>query len=92
MSDENIHDRLTNKRAERFFETLRQAGVKRVVDVRLNNMSQLAGFSKKDDLKYFLRRRAISPCRSSVNTFSANIMLNTAIHRRRASKLREACV
>jgi uncharacterized protein (DUF488 family) len=45
----------TNKKAERFFEKLRQAGVKRVVDVRLNNVSQLAGFSKKDDLQYFLR-------------------------------------
>jgi uncharacterized protein (DUF488 family) len=45
----------TNKKAESFFEKLRQAGVKRVVDVRLNNVSQLAGFSKKDDLKYFLR-------------------------------------
>ena len=45
----------TNKKAERFFEELGQAGVKRVVDVRLNNVSQLAGFSKKDDLKYFLR-------------------------------------
>jgi uncharacterized protein (DUF488 family) len=44
----------TNKRAERFFEKLRKAGVKRVIDVRLNNISQLAGFSKKDDLKYFL--------------------------------------
>jgi uncharacterized protein (DUF488 family) len=44
----------TNKRAERFFEKLKQAGVKRVVDVRLNNISQLEGFSKKDDLKYFL--------------------------------------
>jgi uncharacterized protein (DUF488 family) len=45
----------TNKKAERFFERLRQAGVKRVIDVRLNNISQLAGFSKKDDLKYFLQ-------------------------------------
>ena len=45
----------TNKKAEEFFEKLRVAGVKRVVDVRLNNISQLAGFSKKDDLKYFLR-------------------------------------
>lgn len=45
----------TNKKAEIFFERLRQAGVKRVVDVRLSNVSQLAGFSKKDDLKYFLR-------------------------------------
>jgi uncharacterized protein (DUF488 family) len=45
----------TNKKAERFFGRLRQAGVKRVVDVRLNNVSQLAGFSKKDDLRYFLQ-------------------------------------
>ena len=45
----------TNKKAQEFFEKLRAAGVKRVVDVRLNNISQLAGFSKKDDLKYFLR-------------------------------------
>ena len=45
----------TNKKAEAFFEKLSQAGVKRVVDVRLNNVSQLAGFSKKDDLKYFLQ-------------------------------------
>jgi uncharacterized protein (DUF488 family) len=44
----------TNKRAQAFFEKLRNAGVKRVIDVRLNNVSQLAGFSKKDDLKYFL--------------------------------------
>jgi uncharacterized protein (DUF488 family) len=30
-------------------------GVKRLLDVRLNNVSQLAGFSKRDDLRYFLR-------------------------------------
>lgn len=45
----------TNKKAQDFFGKLRLARVKRVVDVRLNNISQLAGFSKKDDLKYFLR-------------------------------------
>jgi uncharacterized protein (DUF488 family) len=45
----------TNKKAIRFFESLREAGVRRVIDVRLSNVSQLAGFSKKDDLKYFLR-------------------------------------
>jgi uncharacterized protein (DUF488 family) len=45
----------TNKKAQDFFEKLRVAGVKRVVDVRLNNVSQLSGFSKKDDLRYFLR-------------------------------------
>lgn len=44
----------TKKRAERFFGALSQAGAKRVVDVRLNNVSQLAGFAKKNDLAYFL--------------------------------------
>jgi len=45
----------TKKKAEYFFERLKNAGVKRIVDVRLNNVSQLAGFAKKDDLIYFLR-------------------------------------
>src|SRR5713226_1471001 len=45
----------THKNAEDFFTRLKKAGVKRVVDVRLNNVSQLAGFSKRDDLKYFLK-------------------------------------
>jgi uncharacterized protein (DUF488 family) len=44
--------------AEQFFTLLRQAGVKRIVDVRLNNTSQLAGFSKKEDLRFFLREVA----------------------------------
>ncbi len=41
--------------AESFFSLLRSSGVRRVVDVRLNNTSQLAGFSKKNDLSFFLR-------------------------------------
>jgi uncharacterized protein (DUF488 family) len=45
----------TKKSAEIFFTRLRHAGVKRLVDVRLNNVSQLAGFTKKDDLRYFTR-------------------------------------
>ena len=45
----------TKKPAARFFQLLRDAGVKRVVDVRLNNVSQLAGFAKKDNLAYFLK-------------------------------------
>lgn len=45
----------TKKTAAQFFEKLRAAGIKRVVDVRLNNVSQLAGFSKRDDLQYFLK-------------------------------------
>lgn len=45
----------TKKSARRFFELLRESGAKRVVDVRLNNSSQLAGFAKRDDLAYFLK-------------------------------------
>jgi uncharacterized protein (DUF488 family) len=45
----------TEKSAEEFFEKLKQTGVRRVVDIRLNNSSQLAGFAKKRDLEYFLR-------------------------------------
>lgn len=45
----------TKKPARRFFEMLRTAGARRVVDVRLNNVSQLASFAKKDDLAYFLK-------------------------------------
>lgn len=41
--------------AERFFSLLREAAVRRVIDVRLNNTSQLAGYSKKEDLRFFLR-------------------------------------
>ena len=46
----------TQKTAEVFFGKLQEAGVKKVIDVRLNNVSQLAGFSKKDDLIYFLNK------------------------------------
>src|SRR5215212_7585566 len=44
----------TRTSAERFFTRLREAGVRRLVDVRRNNTSTLAGFSKKDDLAFFL--------------------------------------
>lgn len=46
----------TQKKAEQFFETLLKAGVRRVIDTRLNNVSQLAGFTKKNDLEYLLRK------------------------------------
>lgn len=45
----------TQKSAEEFFGLLQKAGVKRVLDIRLNNKSQLAGFSKSEDLEYFLK-------------------------------------
>ena len=43
----------TKTSAERFFTRLRDSGARRLVDVRLNNISQLAGFAKREDLKYF---------------------------------------
>jgi uncharacterized protein (DUF488 family) len=46
----------TKTTAEGFFERLLNAGVKKVMDVRLHNTSQLAGFAKADDLAYFLKR------------------------------------
>jgi len=45
----------TKKSAETFFTRLKSAGVERLIDVRLNNVSQLAGFTKKDDLRYFTK-------------------------------------
>ena len=45
----------TQSTAARFFGRLKAAGVRRLLDVRLNNRSQLAGFAKRDDLAYFLR-------------------------------------
>jgi len=44
----------TKKSAREFFERLTTAKVRRVVDIRLNNTSQLAGFAKRDDLEFFL--------------------------------------
>ncbi len=43
----------TKTTAENFFNRLRRAGAKKIIDVRLNNKSQLAGFAKRDDLAYF---------------------------------------
>jgi uncharacterized protein (DUF488 family) len=45
----------TKKTAAEFFGALKRAGIKRLLDVRLNNSSQLAGFTKRDDLAFFLR-------------------------------------
>ena len=45
----------TQRTAGEFFGALKVAGIKRLMDVRLNNTSQLAAFAKRDDLAYFLR-------------------------------------
>ena len=46
----------TQTTAEHFFDRLAKAGVKKVLDVRLHNTSQLAGFAKADNLAYFLKK------------------------------------
>ncbi|MEN4006310.1 MAG: DUF488 domain-containing protein [Methanobacterium sp.] len=48
----------TKKSAEKFFKILKDNDIKQIVDVRLNNTSQLAGFTKKNDLEYFLQEIA----------------------------------
>jgi uncharacterized protein (DUF488 family) len=45
----------TQRSAENFFETLKSAGVKKLIDIRINKSSQLSGFAKGSDLPYFLK-------------------------------------
>ena len=45
----------TQKSASQFFGALKANGIERLLDIRLNNTSQLAGFAKASDLPYFLR-------------------------------------
>ncbi|HEV7648714.1 MAG TPA: DUF488 domain-containing protein [Actinophytocola sp.] len=68
----------TKKSASTFFGLLRDAGVATLVDVRLNNVSQLAGFAKRDDLAYFLgeicgvayvHRPDLAPTRSMLDDY-----------------------
>jgi uncharacterized protein (DUF488 family) len=44
----------TQKSAREFFGTLKAHKIERLLDVRLNNTSQLAAFAKQADLAYFL--------------------------------------
>lgn len=46
----------TKKSAEHFFNELKRNNVKKLIDVRLNNVSQLSGFAKKNDLIFFLEK------------------------------------
>lgn len=45
----------TKTNAKSFFDRIKMSGAKKVLDVRLRNTSQLAGFAKADDLRFFLR-------------------------------------
>lgn len=48
----------TEKPAETFFSLIKKAGVTKIVDTRINNTSQLAGFAKGSDLKFFAKEIA----------------------------------
>src|ERR1039458_4597717 len=50
----SLFHRFHQKTAEQFFTLLKRAGIRRLLDVRLNNVSQLAGFTKREDLQFFL--------------------------------------
>ena len=71
----------TKKSAELFFAKLKSAGVKRLIDIRLNNVSQLAGFAKQDDLRYFAKTICgidyvhlpdLAPTKDILNTYKKN--------------------
>jgi len=71
----------TKKSAELFFAKLKSAGVKRLIDIRLNNTSQLAGFAKQDDLRYFAKAICdidyvhlpdLAPTKDILNTYKKN--------------------
>lgn len=59
----------TQKSAEDFFKKIRNHQIDIVVDVRLNNRSQLAGFSKGRDLAFFLKE--LADCNYDHNDFFA---------------------
>lgn len=71
----------TKTTAERFFSRLQSAGVKKIIDVRLNNTSQLSGFAKSIDLEYFLKKIAgieyihiplLAPTNDLLSTYKKN--------------------
>ena len=71
----------TKKNAESFFSFIKSSGAKTLVDVRLNNVSQLAGFAKRDDLKFFLKELCdceyihtpeLAPTKEILNAYKKN--------------------
>ncbi len=73
----------TKKNAEEFFELLINNNVNKVLDIRLNNTSQLAGFAKGNDLKYFLKtignieyehNTRLAPTKKLMNDYKSNLI------------------
>lgn len=85
----------TKKNAQTFFTKLRKAGVIRLIDIRLNNVSQLAGFAKRDDLIFFLKELcnceylhipSFAPTKEILDTYKKK-QIDWAEYVRRFSKL-----
>ena len=66
----------TKSSAERFFERIRKADARKLLDVRLNNVSQLAGFAKRDDLKYFATQICHIPYQHDLRLAPTKTMLD----------------
>lgn len=73
----------TQKNAQKFFTLIKRNNVARIVDVRLNNVSQLAGFAKYEDLKYFLSElcgadyihvKELAPTKDILDAYKKNII------------------
>jgi len=48
----------TKKNAQKFFNLLSSNKVEKIIDTRVNNTSQLSGYAKADDLKFFAKEIA----------------------------------
>lgn len=73
----------TKKSAEEFFNLLKDNNVDWVIDIRLNPNSQLSGFAKGKDIKYFLKKLAgieykhideLSPTKDILNEYRKKII------------------
>ena len=71
------------RKAAEFFGTLKSAKIKRLIDVRLNNSSQLAGFTKRGDLVFFLKEicdaeyvheKLLAPTKEILNLYKKKII------------------
>lgn len=66
----------TEKTAEMFFTLLKNAGVKKIIDTRLNNVSQLAGFAKGKDLAFFAKEIAAIGYEHTINLAPSKELLS----------------
>ena len=67
----------TKKNAETFFSFLKKEKILRLLDVRLNNISQLSGFAKRDDLRFFLRELCGAEYLHVPDLVPTKVMLNS---------------